>query len=182
MSQPPDPEDVRVGNLEREDAMRVLGEHFSAGRLQVHEYDERVGHATAATTRSELQVLFADLPAPYPPFMAPAVWSAPPPAPFPTHPGGMHPPPGYPPAYPPPTHYPVQPMGYSDKSKTTAGLLQILLPFGAGRFYTGHAGMAVGMLLGTMLTCGALSLWSIVDGIILLVNGGTDNYGRRLRD
>ena len=36
----------------------------------------------------------------------------------------------------------------SDKSKIVAGILQLFLGgFGAGRFYTGHTGMAVAMIL-----------------------------------
>jgi TM2 domain-containing membrane protein YozV len=71
----------------------------------------------------------------------------------------------------------------SDKSKLVAGLLQILLgAFGAGRFYTGHTGMAIGQIAVTWLTCGIGGLWPLIDGILILVNGGTDAQGRRLRD
>jgi len=67
----------------------------------------------------------------------------------------------------------------SDKSKIVAGLLQLLLGgFGAGRFYTGHTGMALAMLF----TCGGLGIWALIDGILLLVNGGTDSDGRVLRN
>jgi TM2 domain-containing membrane protein YozV len=77
--------------------------------------------------------------------------------------------------------YSGQPL--SDKSKTVAGLLQILLgSFGAGRFYTGHTGIAIGQIAATWLTCGAGAIWPLVDGIMILVNGGTDAQGRRLRD
>ena len=79
----------------------------------------------------------------------------------------------------------MAPMPYdapiSDKSKIAAGVLQIVLPIGIGRFYTGHAGIAVAQLL-TAMFCGVGVIWSIVDGIVLLVNGGTDAQGRRLRD
>jgi TM2 domain-containing membrane protein YozV len=90
---------------------------------------------------------------------------------------------GYPPA--PAAGYGVDAYGMplSDKSKTVAGLLQILLGgFGAGRFYTGHTGMAVGQIAATWLTCGLGGLWPLIDGIMILVNGGTDAQGRRLRD
>lgn len=71
----------------------------------------------------------------------------------------------------------------SDKSKMTAGLLGIFLgSFGVGRFYTGHTGLAIGMIAATWLTCGIGALWPIIDGIMILVNGGTDAQGRRLRD
>lgn len=71
----------------------------------------------------------------------------------------------------------------SDKSKLVAGLLGILLGgFGAGRFYTGHTGMAVAQLLVSVFTCGIGGLWGFIDGIMILVNGGTDAEGRVLRD
>ncbi|GAA2100016.1 TM2 domain-containing protein [Actinomadura alba] len=81
--------------------------------------------------------------------------------------------------------YGVDPYGMplSDKSKTVAGLLQILLGgFGAGRFYTGHNGMAIGQIAATWLTCGLGGIWPLIDGIMILVNGGTDAQGRKLRD
>jgi TM2 domain-containing membrane protein YozV len=73
--------------------------------------------------------------------------------------------------------------GVSDKSKVVAGILQILLGgFGAGRFYTGHTGLAIGMIAATWLTCGIGGLWPLIDGILILVKGGTDAQGRPLRD
>jgi len=70
--------------------------------------------------------------------------------------------------------------GVSDKSKLVAGLLGIFLgSLGVGRFYTGHYGIAIGQLLTGWFTCG---LWGIIDGIIILVKGGTDAQGRQLRD
>ncbi|WP_222932659.1 DUF1707 SHOCT-like domain-containing protein [Nocardia yunnanensis] len=60
------PPDVRVGTAEREQAAAALGEHFAAGRLDVAEYDDRVGRAYAARTAGELAVLFGDLPRPQP--------------------------------------------------------------------------------------------------------------------
>jgi TM2 domain-containing membrane protein YozV len=58
---------------------------------------------------------------------------------------------------------------YSDKSKIVAGILQILLPFGIGRFYIGDTKIGVLQLVVTLVTCGIGSLWSIIDGIIILV-------------
>ncbi|ATE57249.1 MULTISPECIES: DUF1707 SHOCT-like domain-containing protein [Actinosynnema] len=58
--------EIRVGDAEREDALRVLGEHLSAGRLDVDEYGERTARATAARNRGELLDLFSDLPHPHP--------------------------------------------------------------------------------------------------------------------
>lgn len=71
----------------------------------------------------------------------------------------------------------------SDKTKLVAGLLQIFLGgFGAGRWYTGHTGLAIGQIAATWLTCGLGAIWPLVDGILILVNGGTDAQGRKLRD
>jgi len=71
---------------------------------------------------------------------------------------------------------------YSDKTKMAAGLLGIFLGgFGVGRFYTGHTGIAIGQILVTWFTCGLGGLWPLIDGIIILVNGGTDAQGRVLR-
>jgi TM2 domain-containing membrane protein YozV len=104
------------------------------------------------------------------------------------------PPPGYPaPAYAgggtytgdPAAPYGYDPMGrpYSDKQKLLAGLLGILLGWlGAGRFYTGHTGLGVAQLAVSLVTCGAGGIWGLIDGILILVNGGTDAEGRPLRD
>lgn len=48
--------------------MTALGEHMSAGRLDIDEYGERTARVTAAKTRGELLALFDDLPAPHPTF------------------------------------------------------------------------------------------------------------------
>jgi TM2 domain-containing membrane protein YozV len=91
-------------------------------------------------------------------------------------PGG-YPPPGYQPQY---DQY-GRPL--SDKSKLVAGILGIALGgFGAGRFYTGHTGIAVAQLLVTICTCGLGHFWGLIDGIMILVNGGTDAQGRVLRE
>lgn len=70
----------------------------------------------------------------------------------------------------------------SDKSKIVAGVLQLLLPFGIGRFYIGDNRTAIWQLIVTLLTCGLGHIWSIIDGILILINGGTDSQGRILRD
>ncbi|WP_249044595.1 DUF1707 SHOCT-like domain-containing protein, partial [Crossiella equi] len=62
-------DDVRIGDREREQAMAALGEHFAAGRLAMAEYEERVAAAAGAQYLPELRSIFADLPAPHPPFM-----------------------------------------------------------------------------------------------------------------
>ncbi|MEU6208010.1 TM2 domain-containing protein [Micromonospora musae] len=80
-------------------------------------------------------------------------------------------------------YQPGYPQGVSDKSKVVAGILGILLgTFGAGRFYTGHIKIAVLQLVVSFVTCGLGALWGLIDGILILVNGGTDGQGRPLRD
>ncbi|HET6736489.1 NINE protein [Mycobacterium sp.] len=121
------------------------------------------------------------------------------------------PPTGYPPPnfpYPPyPGAYadPAAPYGrhpftgepLSDKSKTIAGLLQLLglLGFlGFGRIYIGQTSLGIvqllvglfgGIVIG-ILTCGVGFLipviWGIVDAIVILSGNVRDNYGRPLRD
>ena len=46
--------------------MEALDEHMRAGRLDPHEYAERSATASTARVRSELDLLFTDLPAPHP--------------------------------------------------------------------------------------------------------------------
>lgn len=134
----------------------------------------------------------------------------------PQQPGYSPPPPGYspppPPGYPPPAGQypgayvdPSAPFGrhaitgepLSDKSKTVAGLLQLLGIFGIlgiGRFYTGQTNLAVTQLIIGLvcafgigwLTCGLTWLvplvWGIVDCVSLMGSGGRDSFGRPLRD
>ncbi len=159
-------DDLRIGTQEREDAIKILSDHMSEGRLSLDEYDQRMSAAVEAKTRADLRPLFADLPAPYPPFMTPPVPYAPPP------PHAAAPPPMYYQHAPPPSVY-------SDKYRVVAGALQIVLPFGTGRFYTGHTGMAMAQLL--LVFVGVGVIWSLVDGVVLLVGGGTDAQGRQLR-
>lgn len=107
--------------------------------------------------------------------------------------------PGFAPPPPPPPYYapqggmqmdPSAPYGrepmtgepYSDKQQMVAGLLQILLgAFGAGRFYTGHTGMAIGQIAATWLTCGLGGLWPLIDGIMMFMGKVRDVNGRPLR-
>lgn len=56
--------ELRIGDGEREAAVRALGEHYAAGRLTKEEFDERADAALAARTRSVLWPLFHDLPHP----------------------------------------------------------------------------------------------------------------------
>ena len=90
---------------------------------------------------------------------------------------GYPPPPGHPAGFAPQYDAYGRPM--SDKSKVIAGVLGITLGgFGAGRFYTGHTGIAVAQLVVTLVTCGLGAFWGVIDGILLLINGGTDAQGR----
>lgn len=159
---------IRVGTSDREAAIKALGGHLSTGHLDPDEYTQRVDQAVAARTATELDALFVDLPAPhYRQFPPPTM-------PYPQSVG-----PGI--AYPAPSGYDQFGRPLSDKSKLTAGLLQILLPIGIGRFYTGDTGIAVAQLLLSLL-CGVGIIWCLVDGIVILVQGGTDGQGRQLRD
>lgn len=125
----------------------------------------------------------------------------PPPGHTPPPPGYGAPPPGYggpPPGYGPPYSAPFPPpydpnapygyhpatgLPYSHKSKLAAGLFGILLgEFGVGRFYTGHVGMGIAQIAVTWCTCGLGVIWPIIDGILILVNGGTDSQGLPLRE
>ena len=55
-------EHMRVSDAERQAVADRLAEHFSAGRLDQAEFDERVGRAMSAKTRADLSGLFDDLP------------------------------------------------------------------------------------------------------------------------
>ncbi|WP_153033720.1 DUF1707 domain-containing protein [Amycolatopsis sp. YIM 10] len=167
MTTSPDPDAVRIGTFEREQCVKALGDHFAEGRLETDEYEQRVTAALGAQTKAELAPLFADLPEPHPPVLRP-----PGPPPVPAY--GQFPQPVY--------GYTPAARGLSDKSKLTTGLLQILLPFGIGRFYSGHVGIGLAQLLVVLVTCGAGVLWPIIDGIVILANGGYDAQGRRLLD
>ncbi|WP_370591489.1 DUF1707 SHOCT-like domain-containing protein [Saccharopolyspora montiporae] len=68
--------DLRIGDPERQAALRMLGEHMSVGRLDITEYEERSRSAAAARFRSELDGLFHDLPGPHPGDQSPQPQSA----------------------------------------------------------------------------------------------------------
>ena len=59
---PASDEHMRVSDAERQAVADRLAEHFSAGRLDQAEFDERVGKAMSAKTRADLNGLFEDLP------------------------------------------------------------------------------------------------------------------------
>ncbi|WIX79758.1 DUF1707 domain-containing protein [Amycolatopsis carbonis] len=86
MTEVPSPQ-LRISDQERESALNALGEHMSAGRIDIDEYGERSARITAAKTRGELAGLFDDLPDPHPVYgsgqPAPAPVPAAPPVPAP---------------------------------------------------------------------------------------------------
>ncbi|WP_405056389.1 DUF1707 domain-containing protein [Kribbella sp. NBC_01505] len=53
---------VRIGDAEREEAVRRLGDHYEAGRLSADEHSDRVEAALRAKTKTELGDVFTDLP------------------------------------------------------------------------------------------------------------------------
>ncbi|GAA1591649.1 hypothetical protein GCM10009804_54840 [Kribbella hippodromi] len=53
---------IRIGDTEREDAVKRLGEHYQAGRLSAEEHSERVEQALKSRTAADLNALFTDLP------------------------------------------------------------------------------------------------------------------------
>ncbi len=134
-----------------------------------------------------------DQPPPYgvpapPPYgePAPPPYGQAPPPPYSQQPSGYPPPPmgGMPYGANPAAPYGVHPMTgipYSDKSKLVAGLLQILIPLGIGRFYIGDTKMGVWQIVVTVLTCGIGALWPFIDGIIILATDSVDAEGRPLR-
>ncbi|MFT3717033.1 MAG: NINE protein [Gordonia sp. (in: high G+C Gram-positive bacteria)] len=100
--------------------------------------------------------------------------------------------PGYPVAY---GATPLAAAGYSDKDKTTAGLLQLLLGgFGVGRFYLGYSGIGAAQLcltllgwltswifgIGLILVVG-VGIWALVDAIMMFTGKVPDAQGRPLR-
>ena len=104
---------------------------------------------------------------------------------------GYGPPPGFqPPPAPgmmqPGAPYGVDPMTgmpLSDKSKMTAGLLQIFLGgFGIGRFYLGYTGLGIAQIAVSICTCGFGTIWPLIDGIMMLTGKVPDAQGRPLRD
>jgi TM2 domain-containing membrane protein YozV len=138
---------------------------------------------------------------------------------YPPQPGYLPPQPGYPPplqpGYPTPPPYPgyggypgnavdhQAPFGrdpatglpLSDKSATTAGLLQLFFGvFGIGRFYIDSTQIAIAQFLlglsGLVFTLFCLFglpfllgsiVWAIVDAILMFTGSVKDNHGHKLR-
>ncbi|MDM4140889.1 MULTISPECIES: TM2 domain-containing protein [Mycobacterium] len=106
--------------------------------------------------------------------------------------------PGYPGYGDPQAPYgrdPVTGLALSDKSATTAGLLQLFFGvFGIGRFYIDSTQIAVAQLclglfgvlfslfcfLGFPVLLGVM-VWAIVDAIMIFTGSVKDRYGRKLR-
>lgn len=70
---------LRIGDAERDQAARALGEHFAQGRLDNAEHDDRLTAIWRAKTAGDIRPVFDDLPGPAPAFLAPP---APRPGPF----------------------------------------------------------------------------------------------------
>lgn len=114
----------------------------------------------------------------------PPPYGAPPPTAPPYGQQPYPPPPGLPWGAGPGAPYGVHPVTgvpYSDRSKLIAGLLQILVPLGIGRFYIGDTRTGIWQLVVTILTCGIGGIWPFIDGIIILATDSTDADGRPLR-
>ncbi len=71
----------------------------------------------------------------------------------------------------------------SHRSKLAAGLLGIFLGgLGVHRFYLGYTAIGVVQLILTICTCGASSVWGLIEGILCLTGHIRDVDGRPLRD
>lgn len=57
-----DPQNYRIGDAERDDAIGLLTDHHSAGRLSVDEFNDRMTKAFECRTMADLHALFRDLP------------------------------------------------------------------------------------------------------------------------
>ena len=90
---------------------------------------------------------------------------------------------------------PVTGIPLSDKTSTTAGLLQLFLGvFGIGRFYIDSTPLAIAQLcvglfgfvftlfcwIGLPVLLGSI-IWAIVDAIMMFTGSVKDNHGRKLR-
>ena len=173
----PEPRSIRIGTAERERAVMALGEHFAQGRLDPEEFEQRMTAAYAARTAADLDRLFDDLPRPTPPPQPTTSYPLPARGAYPVHPPArahdgrdLEAPYG---------REPMTGQPYSDRSKVVAGLLQVFLPIGIGRLYTGHAGLGVAQLVLSLFGIGML--WAFIDGIVILAGRPTDSRGRPLR-
>jgi hypothetical protein len=60
------PAGQRIGDAERDRAVKALSEHLASGRLDQSEFDDRMSAALQAKTQPDLEPLFLDLPEPRP--------------------------------------------------------------------------------------------------------------------
>jgi hypothetical protein len=56
------PDEMRVGDAERDAVTSALHDHFAAGRLDREELDDRLGAALASKTHADLKSIVQDLP------------------------------------------------------------------------------------------------------------------------
>jgi TM2 domain-containing membrane protein YozV len=122
---------------------------------------------------------------PPPSYLPPPLGYVPPPPGFPP-PVGQYPG-GYGPVAAPWGYHPVTGEPLSDKSKTVAGLLQLLGIIGilgVGRMYKGDTALGVVQLIvGLLFFCiGVPIVWGSIDAIVLMTGSPRDAYGRLLRD
>ena len=68
---------LRIGDAERNEISELLSKHYSDGRLDAAEFQERLDRAMSAKTRSDLSGLLADLPNLHPPEQATAAQQVP---------------------------------------------------------------------------------------------------------
>jgi DUF1707 SHOCT-like domain len=64
---------LRIGDAEREEAARELGEHFALGRISAEEHSDRLERIWTARTSADLAPVFSDLPRPQPERPAPTM-------------------------------------------------------------------------------------------------------------
>ncbi len=131
---------LRIADSDREAALTVLGEHMSAGRLDIDEYGERSARVSTAKTRGELRALFADLPPPHPQFGT----GTPTPAPAPVAPRQSQ-----------------QVMGRPPGGATralVAGLVPVAALIAVGLFFFAHLGWFVFLLPVALMMFGS-SVW-----------------------
>jgi TM2 domain-containing membrane protein YozV/ribosomal protein S27E len=82
----------------------------------------------------------------------------------------------------PPAAGPLPTGPVSNKSRLIAGLLGLLMPLaglnGIHRFYTGHIGLGILMLI----TCGGCGIWQLIDVILVFAGAVRDADGLPLQD
>ena len=79
-----------------------------------------------------------------------------------------------------PSAYPAFGGLRSDRSRTAAGIIQLLVP-GVGRMYLGYMAYGVIQLVTALFCIGYI--WSFIDGLVILSGGMKyDGYGRELTD